>query len=148
MVLILRKEIVRVARQYVGTPVRHQGRMKGIAIDCIGLVSEVAKEVGYDRDPPEHYTTAPSEELMLREVEAKLEKQDRPIAEAAAGDIVMMWGMTTGRGQHFGFIAEEGGRLTLIHALKTNNAVVEHGFDRQWLRRAMGLYVFPGTEPV
>ena len=35
------------AREWIGTPFVHQGRTKGQACDCLGLVIAVAKAAGY-----------------------------------------------------------------------------------------------------
>lgn len=37
---------VAIARQYLGTPFHHAGRLKGIGIDCAGLIICVGKEIG------------------------------------------------------------------------------------------------------
>jgi cell wall-associated NlpC family hydrolase len=38
-------EIVAAARSWLGTPWRHQGRLKGIAVDCGGLIIGVGREL-------------------------------------------------------------------------------------------------------
>ena len=35
-----------IARQYLGTPYAHQARLKGVAVDCVGLLICVAREAG------------------------------------------------------------------------------------------------------
>jgi hypothetical protein len=39
-------EIVAVARSWHGTPWRHQGRLKGVAVGCGGLIIGVGRELG------------------------------------------------------------------------------------------------------
>lgn len=46
MGLVTREQLVAEARSWVGTPVAHQGRKKGLAVDCKGLVAGVAQELG------------------------------------------------------------------------------------------------------
>lgn len=40
------RQIIDCARSYVGTPYQHQGRKKGVGIDCVGLIVGVALECG------------------------------------------------------------------------------------------------------
>lgn len=45
-------EIIDHARAWIGTPFRHQGRRRGVGVDCIGVIISVAHELGitnYDR---------------------------------------------------------------------------------------------------
>lgn len=41
-----KEQIIAKAREFIGTPYLHQGRVKGAGIDCCGLVIQVAKELG------------------------------------------------------------------------------------------------------
>ncbi len=41
-----RDEIVTAARGWIGTPYRHQGALKGVGCDCLGLLIGVWREVG------------------------------------------------------------------------------------------------------
>ena len=86
--------------------------------------------------------------VLQQECDAKLERQDRTVSEMAVGDILVIWGMERNAAQHFAFVAEDGGRLTMIHALSKFHKVVEHGLDRGWAKRVLALYCIPGTEPV
>jgi hypothetical protein len=40
------EQILAAARSWLGTPWRHQGRLKGVAVDCGGLIIGVGKELG------------------------------------------------------------------------------------------------------
>ena len=42
--------IVAVARSFIGTPYRHQGSLKGIGCDCLGLIRGVWREL-YGAEP-------------------------------------------------------------------------------------------------
>src|SRR5262245_20267759 len=42
-------DLLSAARSWLGTPFAHQGRQKGIRVDCIGLVIEVCRDVGLVR---------------------------------------------------------------------------------------------------
>ncbi len=36
-------DVVRTARTWLGTPYHHQGRLKGVGVDCAGLLIGVAQ---------------------------------------------------------------------------------------------------------
>src|SRR5512135_255804 len=42
----MRNEIIAEARSWIGTPYRHQGRLKGIASDCVGFIICVPRALG------------------------------------------------------------------------------------------------------
>lgn len=49
---VTRKDAVAEARAWLGTPFQHQGCLKGVACDCIGLVKGVGLALGLvDYDP-------------------------------------------------------------------------------------------------
>ena len=39
-------DVVAAARAHIGTPWQHQGRLRGVALDCAGLVIMVARDLG------------------------------------------------------------------------------------------------------
>ena len=44
-----REEIVRLAREWIGTPYQHQASLKGVGADCLGFLRGVWREaVGED----------------------------------------------------------------------------------------------------
>lgn len=42
---MIREQIVASARSIIGTPYVHQGRVKGVGVDCVGTILIVAKEL-------------------------------------------------------------------------------------------------------
>ena len=40
----MKKQIIQTARQWLDTPYHHQARVKGVGVDCIGLVIGVCWE--------------------------------------------------------------------------------------------------------
>jgi len=45
--MVTRAEIIAEARTWLKTPWRHQGRLKGIACDCVGHIVCVPARVGH-----------------------------------------------------------------------------------------------------
>ncbi|MBY0560018.1 NlpC/P60 family protein [Hyphomicrobium sp.] len=137
-----RSEIVAAARDWLGTPYRHQGRDRR-GIDCIGFTWAVARDLGYESDIPSNYSSSPSGNQLIIGCEKWLVRQER--MQLIAGDIAIMWGSTRGEAQHFAIIGETSARLTLIHAWSKHQKVVEHGYDDFWERRLMAIYCLPDT---
>ena len=63
------------AREYLGTPFQHQGRLKGMACDCVGLPYMVAEELGLhsrdgkaiDKNENVHYQAQPTDNFVHQE---------------------------------------------------------------------------------
>lgn len=123
--------VVKMAREYLGTPFKHQGRLKGVGIDCIGVVMDIAHRRGltdYDRT---NYTreTVPGElEAALDFLFVRVRRQPR------AADIVLFEDPETGRA-HVGIWTGSG----MIHA-RAGRDVREHRVDRAMRKKIKGVY--------
>lgn len=142
-----RAEVVQEARSWAGTKYSHQGRLKGVAVDCAGLVIGVARNLGlvapdfdvngYARQPDGHSLMAHCRQWMT----------EIPIADMQAGDIVVQWFQVDPC--HFGFLVPyRHGGLAMIHALQRNDGrgrVVEHRLDPTNMRRVVAAFQLPGV---
>lgn len=127
-----RAEVVAEARTWLGTPFHHQARVKGVGVDCAGLVIGVARSLdlvpasfdvtGYARNPDGKSLLAFCDEHMHR-----IER-----SEMQPGDIlVLRWDHDP---QHLGIVGDYlHGGLSLIHALGVpgdkRSRVIEHRLD-------------------
>jgi cell wall-associated NlpC family hydrolase len=115
----LREQIVRSARQRIGTPFKHQGRKAGIGLDCIGLVVDVFKEfypdiVNLDMT---NYSRIPNKNKLKETLDLLLQPVD--LYEAYAGDIILFaYGKEP---QHVGILTEN----SVIHAYASVGCVIE-----------------------
>lgn len=144
-----RAQIVAEARRWVGTPYHHQARLRGVGVDCVGLIIGVGTELGIlecnERTlrPWAGYARTPNPERMRAGLAAHLVQIGA--SEALVGDIAWMeW-----RDQmpmHLGIMGEEDGRLTLIHAAGDIGECVEHDIDDEWAGRIVGWWRYPGIE--
>jgi cell wall-associated NlpC family hydrolase len=142
--MITRSAIVEVARSWIGTPYRHQGRTRQ-NVDCIGFVIAVAADLGVTIVAPHNYSDSPSGEMMMaRSREQFDEVTDRTLPRP--GDIMGMWGWNRNEPQHFAIAAEYGGRQTMIHAFSKRGMVVEHSVDSFWNKRLVALFNLKGME--
>lgn len=125
--MIERDAIVAEARTWIGTPWRHQARVKGVGVDCIGFVGGVALALGvreaadwYGDRSLRGYGRTPVPETLLDACDRFLDRI--LIASRGIGDVLVM-GFRHGP-QHFAIVSG----LTpdhIIHAYAQRRAVVE-----------------------
>lgn len=113
---VTRADVVAAARTWIGTPYHHQARVKGVGVDCIGLVICVGRELGladagfdiqgYSRDPDSVSAMAMAQQHMTR-----IERD-----AAQPGDVMVI---TFDRDpQHFCILGDyRHGGLSIIHAV-------------------------------
>jgi cell wall-associated NlpC family hydrolase len=148
------------ARECVGTPFQHQGRHRGIGLDCSGLLLYVAKKLSlkdtsgkpFELDDYPDYSAQPLDEQLHHECEKRLITRTD---EIIPGDVVTLrfppdrkvpdlkqFPIT-----HGGIVSSVQGELGLIHGYSGGNQkLVEHRMDAAWLRRIAGVFYFPGLE--
>ena len=141
----MRARIVAEARGWIGTPYQHQCATKGAGTDCLGLLRGVWRALygpepeavpAYTRDWDEVTTR----ELLLAAARRLL--REKPLRQAAAGD-VLVFRMREGRvAKHLGIAAEVGASPTFIHAY-TGHGVMESPLSAPWGRRIVARFEFP-----
>ena len=113
----IRQSVIDIAKEYLGTPYHHQGRVKGAGIDCAQFLIAVFVEAGL-LDPidvgyyPSDWMLHRSEERYLANLLKYCDEVDYPLA----GDIVMF---KFGRCfSHSGIVIDY---PTIIHAHRNDN---------------------------
>jgi len=139
-----RAQIVAEARTWIGTRYQHQGALKGIGCDCIGLVAGAAFAAGlpsaeaFARDTRwRGYGRAPDPIMLLK---ACAEYFD-PIAAPDVGDVLVM--SFVGEPQHFALLS---GVDYIIHSYAQARRVVEHRLDAVWRARIVRYFRFRGLD--
>ncbi len=134
-----RSEILTAARAWMDTPFRHQGRCRGVGVDCIGLIVGVARDLGVDTRDRTDYPRQPDGSSL----EAALDGQLRRLAPGTMGpgDVLLL--RIRRMPQHVGFLAEHG---TIIHAHSAAGRVVEMRLNERWWDRLVAAYRLPGVE--
>ncbi len=138
--MVTKSQIVEKAHEYIGTPFRHQGRIKGVGIDCAGLAIELAKELGlpwvdrrgYDR-------TGTGTENMRILIETILLKTSKP----EPGDLVLFHYFNKKIAQHLGIWTSA---TQFIHAYASAKKVIKITVNDKWQKRILGSYSFPGVK--
>lgn len=109
----MREAFVAAARSLVGTPYHAHGRLPGVGVDCIGvpIVSCWLSGIKPRTFDVQGYSMQPDGTLLARCDEHMTRI---PREQMQAGDVVVArWGVDP---HHFGVVAENKGRRTIIHA--------------------------------
>ena len=140
-----REEIVAAARDWLGTPYRHQASLKGAGCDCLGLIRGIWRDVvGQEPEIPPAYTPdwaeTTGEDTLL--AAARRHLIEVPLGEAGEGDVILFRMAMGVPAKHCAILSEED---MLIHAY-WGRAVVETRLVPWWQRRAAAAFRFPGVE--
>ncbi len=134
-------DVVRTARTWLGTPYHHQGRLKGVGVDCAGLIIGVAHELELSAFDVQGYAARPNGDSLRRLCEDQM--QLVMLDEARPGDVLLF--RFDAHPGHLGFLASTGQGFTLLHAYLPRRKVVEHGLDASWWSQLAGCYRLPGV---
>lgn len=135
--MITREQIVAEARTWLDTPFHHQGRLKGIGVDCAGVPIGVARALGLEWADQSGYARVPAK----GQFRATLQRCLDPIAfaDVLPGDLMSFAFLT--EEQHVAIVASAN-PIRLIHAWEAIGKCVENGFDATWQRRLRGCWRF------
>ncbi len=133
-------DILNHARQCLGTPFRHQGRLIAFGLDCAGVVIHVARQIGAGHIDVEGYGRTPANGQLERTLDAQPCLKRVSLANRAAGDVLLM--RFASDPQHLAICAGE----TLIHAYESVGLCCEHRLSSLWAARIVRVYRFRGVE--
>ncbi|MCE7026993.1 NlpC/P60 family protein [Jiella avicenniae] len=131
-----------IARDWLGTPYRHQGSAKGIGCDCLGLIRGIWRELrGAEPEEPGAYATTWSLRAGPDRLMAAAERHLMPIdvASALSGDVLLFRWRIGAPATHCA-VVDEGGRI--IHAYQ-GASVVSTALPNSWRGRIAGAFRFP-----
>lgn len=135
--------IVAVARSFIGTPYRHQGSLKGVGCDCLGLVRGVWRELyGTEPEAPVPYAPDWAERTgreRLLEAAGRHCGAALPISALRPGDLLVFRWQDGVAAKHAGIAAPDN---RFIHAYE-QAAVIESPLVPSWRRRIAGVFRFP-----
>jgi len=145
-----RKDIIKEAQSFVGTPFRFRGRSKRSGVDCVGLFIKVGTTLGLsiagDKDD---YKVMPSEVNceLLEFLEDNGFKQTEEVKE---GNLVLFKYLKARFPCHGAILGDKAG--TMIHAMNyrskggKRHQVKEHIFSEPWTKRVHSIWEYPGVE--
>jgi cell wall-associated NlpC family hydrolase len=130
-------DIIAAARETLGTPYRHQGRINGVALDCIGVAIYVAQKLGFDYLDLPAYNRIPHHGLL----ETMVEKQPCLVRvfDRQPGDLFLM--RFTDDPQHVAIFTGE----TIIHSSSQTERVVENRLSDELEKQVVAVYRFIGV---
>lgn len=138
--MITNLDIVAEARTYLGTRFHHLGRMKGVGVDCVGIVIGIAEKFGIKHCDLPVYPKVPANGLLAGQME-KCFTRIR-VEDTQPGDIPIL--EVNGHDVHTGILSDIG----LIHTYYHVRKVVEHRFDARWRTCLVGAFRFPGIKVI
>lgn len=144
--MIARHAILAEAREWIGTPYRHQASAKGAGCDCLGLIRGVWRAL-YGEEPEAAPAYTPDwaeqngEETLLGAARRHL--VEVAIEAAAPGDVLLFRMDAHSPAKHAAILDED---RRLIHAY-WGRAVVRSHYAPWWRSRCAAAFVFPGAGP-
>lgn len=137
---------VLIARDWIGTPYRHQGAMKGAGTDCLGLIRGIWRELyGAEPEAVPAYTADWSEPDGVERLWQAALRHLLPVPPAAAlapGQVLLFRMRDDAVAKHLGVVAEAAPLATFIHAY-SGHSVVESPLSAPWQRRVAARFEFP-----
>ncbi|MEO0370077.1 MAG: NlpC/P60 family protein [Pseudomonadota bacterium] len=137
--------VVGAARDWIGTPYRHQGSCKGAGADCLGLVRGVWRDVlGDEPEVVPAYTMDWSEPQAAEDLWQAATRHFVPktLGDEAPGDLLLFRMFDLGVAKHVGIAGEVGPEASFIHAY-SRHSVVESRLSTPWRRRVVARFAFP-----
>jgi NlpC/P60 family putative phage cell wall peptidase len=133
-----RTDILAEAKTWLGTPFKHQGRVKGRGVDCVGIVIGIAHHFNLTDFDYVEYSHLPDGVTMRKLLDENL--QPILIDQAQPGDVYLM--RFEYQPQHVSIVTEYG----MIHAYAQVRRCVEHRIDDIWRSRIVAAYAFKGID--
>ncbi len=126
--------IIAAARECIETPFRHQGRIVGRALDCVGLGCHILSRLQLPYIDQQGYPRLPFKGQLESAIASQphlMEVDD----EAQPGDIFLM---RFGREpQHIAIMTDRG---TIIHSWEQAGKCCEHDITPEWRKRIVKTY--------
>ena len=132
-----RTDIIIEARSWMGTPYRHQGRMKGIGADCAGIVIGIANALGLAHCDRRGYSRLPGTEFQL---EVSRQLVPIPFQELLPGDLLTF--AFRSHPQHIAIVTDIE-PLKILHSHFSAGRCIEQALDDAWRSRIRGSWRFP-----
>jgi len=151
-----RVDISNKAHEYLGTPFSHLGRLKGIALDCLGLLLCVAEDLGaldvhgvpILRGDGGNYSPQPIDGKVHAECSRRL--VHKSLDTMQEGDIITI--RMPSIACHVAIVTERLGELYMIHAYQgfatreyPEGRCTKHILSDTWRERIEGVFELPGV---
>ena len=144
MVSDFAERVVLEARDWIGTPYRHQCSTKGAGADCLGVLLGIWRHL-YGQVPtfiPAYtpdWSEAGQAEVLLTAAQAHLVPADKT---AARGDVILFRMHNGSVAKHLGILTDVAPQIQFVHAY-SGHGVVESPLSQPWQRRTVARFRFP-----
>lgn len=132
-------DILTAARQCLGTPFRHQGRLVAFGLDCAGVAIHVAREIGAGVIDVSGYGHTPAHGQLEQSLDNQPCLERVFLEDRQPGDVLLM--RFSSDPQHLAICAGE----TMIHAYEAVGKCCEHRINDLWAARIVRVYRFRGV---
>jgi hypothetical protein len=140
----MRERIVAIARQCLGTPYEHQGRVRGSGMDCFGPLVYVADTLGLPYEWIEGYPRrAPTPTALSDLLRKHAVEKGRDLSQLLPGNIGVFWTNLSRYEQHVGIFSLKDDTPHLIHCWTKTEKVVEHVLTPGWIKKLTNVFEFP-----
>ncbi len=140
-----RTEVCKKALEYLNTPYKHQGRLKGVGVDCAGLIYCLAKECnlykGNIKDKDVFGYARIPDGVNLHKTLKNGTAKEKTIEELKIGDILLISFLKLPH--HIALYMPDN---KIIHSYNGVDKVVLHNFDEKWKRRVVSVFEFENIE--
>lgn len=144
-----RQQVIDEARKWLGTPFHHQGRLLGVGVDCVGIVSETGRALGLTTHDNTTYSQQPDGSSLVAHLrEAGL--IETSVEEMQVGDILVF--RIKRDPQHLAILSREAGVDgpedigMIIHAHMGIENVIETHLAQKWFDHIVHVFRIPGVE--
>lgn len=132
----LAERLVAEAETWIGTRFQHQGRLKGVGVDCVNFIAETARAAGVTGlEIPQGYKPHEDGTVMLQLLNEHMSLV--PTEEMQKGDVLALCDealQDPNTPRHLVFVQEVTPKTTfIIHA--SQHGVRRHRIDAAWKRR-------------
>lgn len=132
------QDVIAEARTWVGTPFRHQARVKGLGADCVGMIVAVGMKYGFIQADYTNYGREPHKAILERELGARMDWLGD--VEPRPADVLLL--KFLGEPQHVALFTG----TSMIHAYSSIGKCIEHGVDDKWRNRIVGVFRYRGLD--
>ena len=133
-------DIVETTRGCLNTPFLHQGRIKGLGLDCAGLIVYPAHTLGLSDFDNTNYSRSPDGVSLERTLNQQMQRI--PFTAVSPGDILLFAFLKNA--QHLAIVTQLN-PIYIIHSHEPNGRVIEHRLDSVWRGYIRGSYRYHGV---
>lgn len=140
---MIREEVCKKALEYLDTPFHHQGRKKGVGLDCAGFIVELAKECKLYKGnvvDMKNYSAKP-DGVSLRKTLLQGTAKEKTFTDIKIGDIILFRFLQNP--QHLALYMPNN---KIIHAYSTAEKVIMHDLDEKWKNKIVSVFEFENIE--